>query len=120
MRALSESESAKLHNTAEEIKSELRPHSELVLRPWRMVLCVPVRLGFPSWWNQDTFITSVECGVEVPFFSSSSSSKQQQASSTHEMAKNQDSVVVVQVQLKFWWMIPMSERHNPTKFEEET
>ena len=36
------------------------------------------------------------------------------------MAKNQNSVVVLQIRLKFWWMIPMGVKHNHTKFEQET
>ena len=36
------------------------------------------------------------------------------------MAKNQNSVVVFQIRLKFWWMIPMGVKHNHTKFEQET
>ena len=30
------------------------------------------------------------------------------------------SVVVLQIQLKFWWMIPMGAKYNYTKFEQET
>ena len=37
-----------------------------------------------------------------------------------EMGKNQNSVVVLRIWLKFWWMIPMSVRDNHTKFEQET
>ena len=36
------------------------------------------------------------------------------------MAKNQNSVVVLRIWLKFWWMIPMGVRDNHTKFEQET
>ena len=36
------------------------------------------------------------------------------------MAKNQNSVVVLQIQVKFWWMIPMGVKYNHTKFEQET
>ena len=35
------------------------------------------------------------------------------------MGKNQDSVVVLQIRLKFWWMIPMGVKYNHTKFEQE-
>ena len=35
------------------------------------------------------------------------------------MGKNQ-SVVVLHIRLKFWWMIPMGVRDNHTKFEPET
>ena len=49
-----------------------------------------------------------------------SSSKQQAASSTREMGKNQNSVVVLRICLKFWWMIPMGVRDNHTKYEPET
>ena len=36
------------------------------------------------------------------------------------MGKNQYSVVVVRIRLKFWWMIPMGVKYNHTKFELET
>ena len=36
------------------------------------------------------------------------------------MGKNQNSVVVLHIRLKFWWMIPMGVRDNHTKFEPET
>ena len=36
------------------------------------------------------------------------------------MGKNQNSVVVLRIRLKFWWMIPMDVRDNHTKFEQET
>ena len=36
------------------------------------------------------------------------------------MGKNQNSVVVLQIRLKFWWMIPMGVRDNHTKYEPET
>ena len=36
------------------------------------------------------------------------------------MGKNQTSVVVLLIKLKFWWMIPMGVRDNHTKFEQET
>ena len=36
------------------------------------------------------------------------------------MGKNQNSVVVLQIRLKFWWMIPVGVKYNHTKFEEET
>ena len=36
------------------------------------------------------------------------------------MGENQMSVVVLQIRLKFWWMIPMGVRDNHTKFEQET
>ena len=36
------------------------------------------------------------------------------------MGKNQNSVVVLQIRVKFWWMIPMGVRDNHTKFEPET
>ena len=48
------------------------------------------------------------------------SSKQAASSSTREMGKNQNSVVVLRIWLKFWWMIPMGVRDNHTKFEQET
>ena len=37
-----------------------------------------------------------------------------------EMAKTQNSVVVLQIRVKFWWMIPMGVKYNHTKFEQET
>ena len=36
------------------------------------------------------------------------------------MGKNQNSVVVLRIRLKFWWMIPMGVRDNHTKYEPET
>ena len=36
------------------------------------------------------------------------------------MGKNQNSVVVLQIRLKFWWMIPMGVKYNHKKFEQET
>ena len=36
------------------------------------------------------------------------------------MGKNQNSVVVLRIRLKFWCMIPKSVRDNHTKFEPET
>ena len=36
------------------------------------------------------------------------------------MGKNQNSVMVLQIHLKFWWMIPMGVKYNHTKFEQET
>ena len=48
-------------------------------------------------------------------------SKQQAASnSTREIGKNQISVVVLQIRVKFWCMIPMGVMYNHTKFEQET
>ena len=36
------------------------------------------------------------------------------------MGKNQNSVVVLPIRVKFWWMIPMGVKYNHTKFEQET
>ena len=36
------------------------------------------------------------------------------------MGKNQNSVVVLWIRVKFWWMIPMGVKYNHTKFEKET
>ena len=36
------------------------------------------------------------------------------------MGENQNSVVVLQIRLKFWWIIPMGVKYNHTKFERET
>ena len=36
------------------------------------------------------------------------------------MGKNQNSVVVLRIRVKFWWMIPMGVKYNHTKFEQET
>ena len=36
------------------------------------------------------------------------------------MGKNQNSVVVLQIRVEFWWMIPMGVKYNHTKFEQET
>ena len=35
------------------------------------------------------------------------------------MGKNQNSVVVLQIRLKFWSMIPMGVKYNQTEFEQE-
>ena len=35
------------------------------------------------------------------------------------MGKNQNSVVVLRIRLKFWWMMPMGVRDNHTKYELE-
>ena len=34
------------------------------------------------------------------------------------MGKNQNSVVVLWIRMKFWWMIPMGAKYNHTKFEQ--
>ena len=36
------------------------------------------------------------------------------------MGGNQNSVVVLQIRVKFWWMIHMGVKYNHTKFEQET
>ena len=36
------------------------------------------------------------------------------------MGRNQNSVVVLWIWLKFWCMIPMGVKYNHTKFEQET
>ena len=36
------------------------------------------------------------------------------------MGENHNSVVVLQIQVKFWWMIHMGVKYNHTKFEQET
>ena len=36
------------------------------------------------------------------------------------MGKNQNSVVGLQIRVKFWWMIFMGVKYNQTKFEQET
>ena len=36
------------------------------------------------------------------------------------MGKNQNSVVVLRIWLKFWCVIPMGVKYNHTKFERET
>ena len=36
------------------------------------------------------------------------------------MGTNQNSVVVLRIRLKFWWMIPMGVKYNHTAFEQET
>ena len=55
-------------------------------------------------------------------FSSSSkqASKQQASSRTREMGKNQNSVVVLWIWLKFWNMIPMGVKYNHTKLEPDS
>ena len=36
------------------------------------------------------------------------------------MGKNQSSVMVLQICVKFWWMTPMGVKYNHIKFEQET
>ena len=36
------------------------------------------------------------------------------------MGQNPNSVVVLWIRVKFWWMIPMGVKYNHTKFEQET
>ena len=36
------------------------------------------------------------------------------------MGKNQNSIVVLRISVKFWWMITMGVRDNHTKYEPET
>ena len=36
------------------------------------------------------------------------------------MGKNRESVVVLQIRVKFWWMTPMGVKYNHTKFAQET
>ena len=36
------------------------------------------------------------------------------------MGKKQNSVVVLQISVKFWWIIPMGVKYNHTKFEQKT
>ena len=36
------------------------------------------------------------------------------------MGQNHNSVVVLQIPLKFWWLIPLGVKYNHTKFEPET
>ena len=36
------------------------------------------------------------------------------------MGENQNSVVLLRIRLKFWWMIPMGVKYNHTEFEQET
>ena len=36
------------------------------------------------------------------------------------MGKNHSSVVVLRIQPKFWWMLPMGVRDNHTQYEQET
>ena len=43
----------------------------------------------------------------------------QAIASTREMGKNRNSLVL-QIQLNFWWMIPMGVKDNHTKFEQDT
>ena len=37
-----------------------------------------------------------------------------------EMSQNRSSMVVLQIQPKFWWMLPMGVRDNHTKYEPES
>ena len=55
--------------------------------------------------------------VVLPSLASSSS---KQAASKREMDQNQNSVVVLGILVKFWWMIPMGVRDNHGKFGQET
>ena len=34
------------------------------------------------------------------------------------MGKNQNSAVVLQIPVKFWWMIPMGVKYKHTRFEQ--
>ena len=36
------------------------------------------------------------------------------------MGDNQTSVVLLEIHVKFWWMIPMGVKYNHTKFEQAT
>ena len=36
------------------------------------------------------------------------------------MGKNHNSVMVLWILVKFWWMIPMGVKYNHTKFEQKT
>ena len=36
------------------------------------------------------------------------------------MGNNRNSIPVLQIQLKFWWMIPIGVKHNHTTIEQET
>ena len=36
------------------------------------------------------------------------------------MGKNENSIVVLRIQLKFWWMTTMGVKYNHTKFDQET
>ena len=36
------------------------------------------------------------------------------------MGKNQNSIVVRHIWVKFWWMIPMGVKYNHTEFEQRT
>ena len=36
------------------------------------------------------------------------------------MGQNQNSVVVLWIPVKLWWMIPMGVKYNHRKFEQET
>ena len=55
--------------------------------------------------------------VDLPGLAAAAS---KQASSTREMGKNQNSVVLLHIRVKFWWVIPMGVKYNHTKFERET
>ena len=57
--------------------------------------------------------------VDLPGLAAASS-KQAASSNTREMGKNGNSVVVLEIPMKFWWMIPMGVNYNRTKFEQET
>ena len=36
------------------------------------------------------------------------------------MDKNQNSIVVILIRMRFWWMILMGVKYNHTRFEQET
>ena len=61
-------------------------------------------------------------GLDLPGLAAAAASSKRQAASSNprEMGKNQTSVVVLQIQLKFWWMIPKGVKYNHTKLEQET
>jgi hypothetical protein len=65
-------------------------------------------------------LPGLAAAAAAPAAAAAASSKQQAASSTREMGKNQNSVVVLQIRVKFWWMIPMGVRDHHTKYEPET
>ena len=79
----------------------------------------------PKWTSRPPYLGPLGCGklraqAQTGLASKQQAAGKQQASSTREMGQNQNSVVVLRIQVNFWWMIPMGVKYNHTKFEQET
>ena len=60
--------------------------------------------------------------VDLPSLASRFCKQQAAATttSTHEMGKTHNSVAVLWIRLKFWWMIPLGVKNHRTNFEPKT